>query len=170
MASKWKRKGKNKFVMLDRWLFQCAAWRACSPNERCAYLELKQRYDGTNNGRIALSVRDLSEALHVSKDTAGRTLKGLIEKGFIQVRKQSAFNMKQRLAAEYRLTEYGCDVTGELPSKDFMRWQPENNSQSDEKDRQSDEKDSQDVKQGAKHAHGPMRGTVIPLLAARTVR
>ena len=39
--------------------------------------------------------------------------------------KRSGFNVKNRAATEWRLTEYQCDVTGQLATKDFMRWTPE---------------------------------------------
>jgi hypothetical protein len=37
----------------------------------------------------------------------------------------SGFNVKSRLAAEYRMTLYRCDVTNASPSKAFMQWRPE---------------------------------------------
>jgi len=39
---------------------------------------------------------------------------------------KGAFNVKHRLATEWRLTEFNCDVTHALPTKDFARWSPEN--------------------------------------------
>lgn len=128
MGKPYKRKGSPKFVQLFRWLTQSDAWRACSPVERVAYLELKERYNGHNNGQIGLSVRDLADALLSSKDTASRALKGLQAKGFITVMKRSAFSVKNRTSTEYRLTEYACDITGDLATKDFMKWRPEKNS------------------------------------------
>jgi hypothetical protein len=35
---------------------------------------------------------------------------------------QEAFNRKALHATEWRLTWWGCDVTGRLPSKKFMSW------------------------------------------------
>jgi hypothetical protein len=35
---------------------------------------------------------------------------------------KGAFSRKAPHASEWRLTWWGCDVTGELPSKKFMRW------------------------------------------------
>ena len=124
----YKRKGKSKFLMLDRYLYQSKAWRASSPNERAAYMELKTAYDGFNNGRIGLSVRALAEAINVGKNAAQQALAGLEAKGFIVRTKRSGFSVKNRTATEWRLTEYPCDVTGGQASKEFMRWEPEEKS------------------------------------------
>lgn len=125
MSSKYKRKGKSQFLMLERYLVQSDAWRACTPNERAAYLELKWRYKGTNNGSIVLSVRELAAALNIGKNAADKALKDLEAKGFIEIVIRSGFNVKIKRASEYRLTEYACDVSGELATKAFMRWAPE---------------------------------------------
>ncbi|MBN9552479.1 MAG: hypothetical protein J0H31_27400 [Alphaproteobacteria bacterium] len=125
MSSKFKRKGKSKFLMIDGWIVRSAAYRAMTPNDRSAYLELKWRYDGLNNGRIGLSVRDLAAALGIGKNAASVSLLHLQELGFIAIVKKGAFNVKHKVASEWLLTEYNCDVTGELARKDFSRWRPE---------------------------------------------
>jgi DNA-binding transcriptional regulator YhcF (GntR family) len=123
--SRYKRKGKSKFIMIDGYIMRSAAWKALTANERASYLEVKWRYDGLNNGRIGLGCRELAEAIGVSKDTAKRSLDNLQAKGFIAMMKRSGFNVKNRAATEWRLTEYKCDVTGQLSTKDFMRWTAE---------------------------------------------
>ena len=128
MTSKYKRKGKQKFLMIEEYVMRSPAWRALTPNDRNAYLELKRRYDGLNNGRIGLGNRELADAMNVGRDTARRSLDNLTEKGFVTKAKASGFNTKHRAATEWRLTEYKCDVTGELPTKDFMRWQQKEKS------------------------------------------
>ncbi len=122
MSKKFKRKGQSKFLIIEAYIIRSAAWQALCPNERAAYLELKWRFDGYNNGRIGLGNRELVKALKSSKDTARRALDSLMEKGFVTKAKPSGFNVKHRVATEWRLTEYNCHVTGELPTKDFMRW------------------------------------------------
>ena len=44
------------------------------------------------------------------------------ERGFIELVSRGAFSRKSPHASEWRLTFNTCDVTGELPSKAFMRW------------------------------------------------
>src|SRR5437773_11628799 len=123
--SRFKRKGKSKFLMIEGYIVRSPAWRTLTPNDKAAYLELKWRHDGLNNGRIGLGCRELAEALQSSKDTARRSLESLMEKGFLAKAKPSGFNVKNRSATEWRLTEYPCDVSGHLATKDFMRWQSE---------------------------------------------
>lgn len=168
MSSKWKRKGGQKFLMIDSYVYRSAAFRALLPAERVAYEEMKWRYDGTNNGRIGLGCAELADALHArSKDTASRALAGLQAKGFIAKTKASAFNVKHRATTEWRLTEYRDDVTGELPTRDFIRWSPppENKQQSDGSDAQSDGSDQGLVLPGHNRVHSPMDRTVGPVSA-----
>ncbi|SHF60277.1 hypothetical protein SAMN02745157_2518 [Kaistia soli DSM 19436] len=166
MSSKWKRKGGQKFLMIDGAVFRSAAWKALLPAERVAYEELKWRYDGTNNGRIGLGCRELAELLHAkSKDTASRALAALQEKGFVAKAKPSGFTLKHRVATEWRLTEYRDDVTGELPTREYVRWKPplENKTQSDGSDARSDGSDRGRIIPGANTVHSPMDRTVRPV-------
>jgi DNA-binding MarR family transcriptional regulator len=126
MSNRLKRKGRAKFLMLDGYVFKSVAFRSLSTVERAAYLEFKWRFDGFNNGRIGLSCRELGDALGTSKATASRAIQTLCDIGFIQPVKCSTFNQKYRLATEWRLTEYACNVTGELATKPFMRWREKN--------------------------------------------
>jgi len=100
------------------------AWKSLNGNQRAIYVEIAARYDGSNNGRIPYSVREAAQALHIGKATAARDLIVLEERGFIVVMVRGAFNVKLKLATEWRLTEFNCDVTGALPTKDFAKWSP----------------------------------------------
>lgn len=163
MANKYKRKGKSKFVMIDGYVKRCAAWKAMTPIERNTYIEVKWRYDGTNNGRIGLGVRELAQELNMGNDTASRSLKALVAYGFIANTKASAFSVKNRTVAEWRLTEYRCDVTGDLPSKTFMRWEPKKKTQSHPSDTQSHPSDC-DLKTDAENTpHSRTHRTVKPI-------
>jgi len=118
----------SKYVLLFRYMLRSEAWRDLDPVARAAYVELSDRYagPGTNNGRIPCSVREMAEALHVSKQTAMRAFDQLRDHGFIVLMKRGHFDFKLKHASEWRLTEFGCDVTGELPTKDFARWKMQN--------------------------------------------
>ena len=121
------RKGRSKrsarFVMLRHWLLNSPAWLSLGPAARVLYLALKQRFNGSNNGRIGMSVRDAARELHISKDTVSKALRELEERGFVKAAQRGNFNWKKRHASEWILTEESC--RDELPTKDFMRWQPE---------------------------------------------
>lgn len=116
--------GARRHVRLYHWLMDTPAWQDLDPVARCAYIELARRYAGpeSTNGRISVSVRQLGVRLHVSLATASRALRKLEDHGFIVTVKKGAFSRKVRHATEYRLTEFKCDITGDLPTKDFARW------------------------------------------------
>ncbi|WP_174800975.1 helix-turn-helix domain-containing protein [Martelella limonii] len=122
MSSKYKRKGKAKFIMIERYFWRSEAWDSLSPVEQMGYLRIKWRYDGKNNGRIGCSCREMADELKCSKATASRVFKVLQERGFIEVVKPSGFSRKDRTSTEWRIAEYPCDVTGEIASKSFIRW------------------------------------------------
>lgn len=103
-----------------------STWKSLNAIQRAIYVEMVARYDGSNNGCIPYSVRDAANALHISKATAFRSLAVLKERGFIVPIKRGAFSLKLRHATEWRLTEFNCDLTGALPSKDFAKWHLEN--------------------------------------------
>lgn len=125
MSSRYKRKGRTKFLMLEKHLLGCPAWRALSPNDRALYLELKWRYDGRNNGRIGLSVREACEALNIGNGAVKAAFLELQAKGFIAVAFKGAFNVKSKRATEWTLAEYDDDRTNQPASKAFMRWRPD---------------------------------------------
>lgn len=166
MTNKTKRKGKGKtkFIMIDGYVKRCDAWADLTPVERNAYIEVKWRYDGTNNGRIGLGARELAAELGMGKSAASDALSSLRQHGFISVSKPSAFHIKNRTATEWRLTEYRCDVSGDLPSKDFMRWAPTKKEQSAQPDTQSAPPDTSAPKTVQTECHSPLHRTVKPVV------
>ena len=120
-------KKEARHVRLHHWMMQTAAWKSLSGNQRALYVEMAARYNGSNNGRIHFSTREAAQALHIGKATAARALAVLVERGFIVAMIRGGFNVKdkQAQATEWRLTEFNCDVTFVLPSKEFARWSPE---------------------------------------------
>jgi hypothetical protein len=145
-------RGEARHVRLYYWLLECPAWRDLNPVEQALYLLLCQRYNGANNGRLGLSVRDAGEALHVGKNTAARAFQGLQVHGFVVMVRKGHFDRKQRHASEWKLTAFDCDVTGEPASKAFMRW-------------------GREGKHGPSHGtDGPSGGTIIAKATAQTPR
>src|SRR5215831_9664326 len=117
----------DRHVRLYHWLMRSPAWRALPATSRALYAELAKHYHGTNNGKIGYSARQAAKDLHISTKTASRHFPILTERGFIHPMKRGAFSLKERHATEWRMTEFTCDVTGAAPTKDFMRWQPNQN-------------------------------------------
>jgi len=127
-VSKSKKDKPSRYVALSHWMMRTAAWRSLDTVARCAYVELASRYagPGSNNGRIPFSVREMADALNVSKATASRAFDRLEAHGFIVLMRLGAFNTKIRHSTEWRLTEFGCDLTGALATKDYARWEEKN--------------------------------------------
>lgn len=126
---RYRRRSGPRFTQLHHELLRSHAWHALKPHERCGYIEVAQLYDGTNNGRLAMSARRLAGLIPCNKDTAGKVLRNLEDAGFIEVVKVGHYTKKreERMASEYRLTHFRCDATHELPSKRYNpqhRWQP----------------------------------------------
>lgn len=112
---------RGPFVMLNHYVFDCAAFRTMAAGPRALLWELIRRYNGSNNGRIGLGVRDAAIALNVSKDTAASYFKVLIAHGFIAASRLGGFNMKDpntRRASEWRLTNERCN--DQPPTKEFI--------------------------------------------------
>jgi len=92
-------KGKSeRYVKLRFWLLNSPAWQSLPPAARALYIEMVKRYNGYNNGRIVMGVRDAKKLIGVSKDTAHMALR----------------------ASEWWLTEYDSDYPVQHATKEFM--------------------------------------------------
>jgi hypothetical protein len=116
-----RKRPEERFVKLRHWVLDTAAWRSLDPAAIAVYLQIAKRYTGSNNGRIAFSVRQAAK--EVGPKPARRGMCMLQARGFIVATKKGAFN-HARHATEWRLTEFKCDVTGEAASEDFRHQQP----------------------------------------------
>jgi hypothetical protein len=113
----------DRHVRLYHWIMRTAAWKSLPPAARALYAELARHYNGKNNGRIAYSIRQAAADLGTSLGFTLKLSAMLQERGFIVVMQKGAFSVKKRHATEWRLTEFICDVTGQVPSKEFAHWQ-----------------------------------------------
>src|SRR5918993_571309 len=59
-------------VRLYRWMLDCPAYLSLSCQARAVLLEIARSHDGTNNGRLGLSVRRASERCNIARGTAQR--------------------------------------------------------------------------------------------------
>jgi hypothetical protein len=116
-----------RHVRLYHWLMETPAWRSLNGNQRAIYIDIAARYagEGSNNGRIPYSIREAAENLRIGKSTAARCLRVLQERGFIVAMTKGAFSRKVRHATEWRLTEFQCDVSDKLATKEFASWNGE---------------------------------------------
>jgi hypothetical protein len=121
MAKKQPDERKDRYFQLHHYMMKTDAWRVLSAAARAVYLQIGFRYDGSNNGRISFSVRDAASECGLARDTAGRAFKELMDLGFIEERRHGSLSRKTRIASEWRLTAFKCDLTGELKSALFMQ-------------------------------------------------
>jgi hypothetical protein len=136
MTRKHNNKGRStsdgKFIQLGEWLMKSEAWRQASVFERSLYIEIKRRYNGSNNGDVPLSHREAQDLLGCSNRPVLVAFRGLQKKGFIKARVRGSFNWKASAdgvgrSTRWELTEYPLDVPIRVLSggtKDFLRWGP----------------------------------------------
>ena len=106
MARKTFKKGgsKNTFVMLRHDMIDSPAYRSLSLKARAVYIEVLKRYNGFNNGGVALSCREAGEFCGIGKVSASKAFDELVTKGFLKVGEDAAFNMKTRKSRRWILT------------------------------------------------------------------
>jgi hypothetical protein len=105
-------------------MLKSEAWRSLDACAKALYVEISARYagPGSNNGRIPFSVREAATALKVGKTKAAIAFDHLQERGFIVPETKGAFSRKSRHATEWRLTEFGSDVSSDWATKDYQQW------------------------------------------------
>lgn len=116
------KKGAGRHVQLPEWLQASEAWATLKPGPRALYVELKRRFNGSNNGRIILSHRDAATALNVHRNTVGAWFIELEARGFIRTTQghhlgPSGVGQSSRLALE----EMPTDNMKTAP-RTFMSW------------------------------------------------
>ncbi len=122
--SRMNRKGRSKtggkFVKLGDGLAASPAFRSLSGPAVKYYIELRRRYNGSNNGDLSLSLDEAKRLLHMGKATAGRARQELQDKGLIRMTKCGGFH--QRLAATWALTDER--TINRQPSYAYKEWSP----------------------------------------------
>lgn len=120
-----RRKGKDRkggrHVQLGEWLQRTEAWGSLKPGPRALYIEIKRRFNGSNNGEIILSHRDAAKAVNVHRNTVGTYFDELVERGFIVMTEEPYLGPSGiGLASVWGLTEEA--LSGKPATKDFIRW------------------------------------------------
>lgn len=133
MAKRRKRRASGpddwteRHVRIHHWVMKSAAWKDLRPTARAMLVHLYSLFNGVNNGELFLSVRDAALGVNVTPNTALKALKELEAHGFIRAALRGAFTLKHRHATTWVLTEFG--YANQIPTKDFMRWQPPDKNQ-----------------------------------------
>jgi len=121
-ARRHKRHHGPPFIQLFKYMLDSAAYVALSAWARAALVEVTRGYDGSNNGSIRLSERELAKRMSCHRVTARRALQELVDKGFIEARIKGAFHIKYSRATVWRLNDRRCDATGQQQSQAFLKW------------------------------------------------
>ena len=120
LAKKGVIESTERFVKLTYPLIESEAWRWLRPISQSVYIERRRRFNGSNNGRISLSLSEAAHILKASKSTISKALNQLETHGFIKLIKKGYFT--GRMASEYALTDEQLD--GYPPTREWRQWQP----------------------------------------------
>lgn len=115
----------GKWAGIPIHLINSGSYRDLSLWARAILVEVTARMNGYNNGKIAMSQREMSEALgNTNMRKIGRAIAELVEHGFLDVTAEGIW--KQRQAREYRLTFINT-MQGHFTkpaTNDYLKWQP----------------------------------------------
>jgi hypothetical protein len=114
-----------RYFQVHYYMTKSVEWRSLSAAARAVYIQIGSRYNGENNGTIAFSVRDAASECRLANNTAMRAFKELVTLGFIEETRHGGLKHKTRLASEWRLTAFYCNLTKTPKSCLFMRRQAE---------------------------------------------
>jgi hypothetical protein len=121
---KGRSKGAGRHLQMMHFLLESAAWKGLAPVERALFVEVAQRYDGYNNGRIGMGVRTAAAAIHAAPNTVSAAFATLVERGLLALTKDSSFSQKQ-LVREWRVTCFSVgpwDAPTARATHDYQRW------------------------------------------------
>jgi hypothetical protein len=121
MARKPDKEKKDFYFQVHSYMLRSEAWLALSAPARAVYIQLGSRYRGSNNGYLTFSVRDAATECRLSKETAARAFKELLALGFIDETRHGGLSRKTRMASQWRLTAFYCDLTKMPKSCRFMQ-------------------------------------------------
>ena len=94
------------YVQLYHWLRATPAWRSLGPYARCLYVEMRGRYNGSNNGNIVMSYREAQELLGCSNKPIPGAFLELQDRGFVKPNKKGSFSWKMRFNGAGRATTW----------------------------------------------------------------
>jgi DNA N-6-adenine-methyltransferase (Dam) len=111
----------DRFFKMFHYVMESEAWKALSLPARAVYFQICLRYNGSNNGRLAMSVRAAAKECGINVNTVMRAFRELVEFGFVEETRHGGLCRKTRLASEWRLTAYYCDLTARPKTCLFMQ-------------------------------------------------
>jgi len=131
-------KTASTFIMIPNFVFDSSAFRALKPISWALLLVIVRRFNGRNNGEIALGQREAAEALGMkSRESIAAAFDDLAAKGIIRMTAAGAFARKTKRASEWELTFH--HVGNRPAAMTFKSWRPEQNSRDRNPDRSGQE-------------------------------
>ena len=119
MARAQNQRDRSHARIYSEWL-GLPSWRALSPQAVKLLVEILGRFRPGDNGRLPLSARLAGEYLNASKATGARALRELDDNGWIRPMRLASFADRKGTATDYRLTMFSDDVTGEIPTREYL--------------------------------------------------
>ena len=119
--------GSEPYMTLSYKMIDTEAWASLSAIEQALYVNMRRRYNGSNNGSIILSHKQAAELVKVrgatglspiSPSTAGRALKELFLKGFIEPRVKGMFTGRKATEWIFATEKYN----GKNATHDYKRY------------------------------------------------
>ena len=92
----------GRYIAMPYSMFEHVNYKTLSSKERDVLMLFKHRFNGTNNGEIHLTPREIGKWYGCSKSTAHKALVTLYERGFIKPNKFGYFT--NRLGTTWILT------------------------------------------------------------------
>ena len=110
------------FIQLFHYLTRSTSYHELSLPARALLILIADRYNGSNNGMISLSRREAVYELKCGAATASRAMRELDNSGLVRPTKVGAW--RGREATQWRLMWRRCDLTGDLPRKQWVERTP----------------------------------------------
>lgn len=113
--------GGEQFLAIPHLMARSPAWRLLSGPAHKVFVELACRFNGSNNGRLSLSLDEGARLLKLGKSTVDRALDELQAKGFLVMTRKG--HWYGRKATEFALTTKS--LNGMPATHDWKRWRPD---------------------------------------------
>lgn len=114
------RNDTEQYIAISYTKAHSAVWRSLGGPAVKVWVELRSRYNGTNNGDLSLSLDEAARLLHMSKSTAMRAFADLEDKGFLKMMQRGFWY--GRKATTWAVTDR--PLHGHLATHDYKHWRP----------------------------------------------
>jgi hypothetical protein len=116
-----RRRSKRRFVQIWHEVIESPAYQSLSVHAKATLVELCNRYNGVNNGRIPLSQREIGQRLRTGQHQAFRAMKDLAGHGLAIPERAGWFSPNHCHSTEWRIT---FQATDKPATNEFRNWKP----------------------------------------------